>query len=272
MKFFLSLSIIVCSITPLIMGKVYLERPAIKTTINLSQPCVGYIQLNDGINGMSSDRFKKQLYQLISSPLIRGILLIIDSGGGAVNASFELFELVKQARTLKPIVTYVDGVCASGAYLLACPTHIVASPMSTIGSIGVVMNFEQTEPEEFKQDGYKGKVKRLQFTRGKFKRLGGVGITPLNTEEEAVINKEMDFFYKQFCVAVAGQRQLSIEQVQNQEALTFPGLLALEHGLVNQVGTLPDAIECLKKEIIKRGMSISDDIDLMHSLINAEQI
>jgi protease-4 len=255
-----------------LMGKVYLERPSKQEVINLSQPCIGCIEFNERIDSVSGDQFKKQLYKLLTNPLIRGILLIINSGGGAVTTSFELFEHIKQALTIKPVVTYIDSVCASGAYLMACPTHITTSPMAMIGSIGVFQEFQQMEPEEFKQDGLKGKVKRHLFTRGKFKSIGGQGLTPLTPEEEAVINKEMDFLYQQFCVAVAGQRNLSIEQVQAQEALTFPGVIALEHGLVNQVGTLPDAIEVLKKEVIKRGLSISDDIDLMQSMIKAEQI
>lgn len=259
-------------IAPSLTGKVYLERPSKLEVINLSQPCIGCIEFNDRIDSATGDLFKKQLYQLITNPLVRGILLVINSGGGTVTTSFELFEHIKHALTMKPIVTYVDSLCASGAYLMACPTHITASPMSTVGSIGVFQEFQQMEPEEFKQDGLRGKVKRHLFTRGKFKAIGSQGLTPLTPEEEGIINKEMDFLYQQFCVAVAGQRNLAIEQVQAQEALTFPGVIALEHGLINQVGTLPDAIEVLKKEVIKRGISISDDIDLMKSMIKADQI
>lgn len=267
----LYLTLLITPISCSLFGKIYLERPSKQEIINLSQPCIGCIEFNERIDSSSGTLFKNQLYKLLTNPLVHGILLIINSGGGAVTTSFELFELVKKAVTIKPVVTYIDAVCASGAYLLACPTHITASPMSVVGSIGVFQEFQQMEPEEFKQDGLKGKVKRRLFTRGKFKSMGGQGLTPLTSEEEAVINKEMDFLYDQFCVAVASQRNLSIEQVRAQEALTFPGVIALEHGLINQVGTLPDAIEVLKKEVIKRGLSMSDDIDLMQSMIKAEQ-
>ncbi len=104
----------------------------------MSQPCIGYLELADSVE--NNKNFAGHLHQLLHNPFVEGILLVIDSGGGAVVDSFKLANMIKLANQQKPIVTYVSDTCASGAYLIACESScIVASAMADIGSIGVAI-------------------------------------------------------------------------------------------------------------------------------------
>lgn len=254
-------------ICPLIHTHVYFEQPGHQVPTNVSQPGVGVLTLRGSIRSSRGALFKKQLYELIHSPLVQGIILVIDSGGGSATLSHELADLIKSAKMHKPIVSYVESYCASGAYLIASITPIVASSMAEIGSIGVIIEFEQRTAKEFKQDGIKGEIERLRFKWGKFKQLGRDKLKP---EDEAEIQKDGLFHYEAFCSRVAQERGLSLEAVKATEALLFPAPIALQKGLIDGIGTITDALKVLKSELSKRGTVIPESVDLMQSLILPE--
>lgn len=249
------------------LSTVFLERDS-QPAINVSQMCIGYLALEDTI--IESKKFKRQVDYLVSHPLVQGIILDINSGGGLATASWEIFETLKRVNMLKPIVSYVDETSASGAYLAACASSkIVANPMATIGSIGVVRTIEKLHPTEFKYNGMKGTVTIHRFKKGKFKQLGS-SYDPMTDDDMAQLEQELDFAYQKFCTDVALQRHISIEQVQAQESLTFTGLQALDLGLIDKTGSFDDALELLKQELIHRGHTLPTTLNLKESLIVAE--
>lgn len=249
------------------LGTVFFERSA-QPAINLSQPCIGYLELEDAI--MESKKFKQQLHYLVSHPLVTGIMLAINSGGGAATASWEIFETLKRANRIKPIVSYVDEISASGAYLAACATSkIVANPMATIGSIGVVQTIEKLQPTEFKRNGIKGTITIHRFKKGKFKQLGS-SYDPMTDEDIAQLEQELDFLYQKFCSDVSLQRNIPLEQVQAQNSLTFTGIQALEMGLIDRTGSFDDALELLTEELTVRGITLPKTLNLRESIIGAE--
>ncbi len=79
-----------------------------------------------------------------SDPNVSGHLLVLDSGGGAVDGTFEFASAMNQLS--KPVTVYVDGTCCSGAYAMAMNGHkiIASSKTATIGSIGVMTTFRDT--------------------------------------------------------------------------------------------------------------------------------
>ena len=247
---------------------IYLSRSSQEQAINVSQPCIGLLYLEDTIT--ASRPFKQKLQSLINHPLVKGIVLVINSGGGSAASSWEIFESLKQANTIKPIVSYVETMCASGAYLAAVATSkIVAGPIAILGSIGVIRTIEQLEPEEFKRDGMKGKIKIHRFKAGKFKQLGN-SYDPLTEEAEIKLQELTNFIYEKFCSDVSIQRNLPIEHIKAQEGIDFPGVEAKKLGFIDQIGDLSDAIALLQAEMLHRGTPFSDDIDLMQSIIHAE--
>ena len=247
-------------------GTIFIESPHKGQRINVSQPCIGLIELNDTITG--NKQFVASLYQLINNPLVHGILLTIDSAGGGVTDGFKIYEMVKLANKRKPIVVYVTDTCASGAYMIACgAATIVASPMAEIGSIGVALNMMKKEYKTFKVDGMSGDLKNITITRGKFKRVGQFPFEALNAEDEAHLNVSMDQIYDAFCKLVAEQRNLTIEQVKATEAAVYGAPTALEKGLIDQVGTIFDAMQALKIQMQKKGCILNGSVDLFESII-----
>jgi len=263
MKKLLLLLLTLGSLSTAVIGKVYFERAG-KPAINVSQPCIGILELSGSINHASSTQFKADLEKLVRNPLVQGIVLIINSGGGSPIASYEILHLLKTAQLIKPIVTYVESVCASGAYLIACCTPIIASPMATIGSIGVILEIEQEDPKTFKRDGLKGDIKKIRMKRGKFKQLGN---DPLDIDSEAQLNKELDLLYEYFVNSVVEHRHLSTEEVKQTEALTYPAPEALKYKLINKIGTFSDTLSDMKLLLNTRGGSIDNTVDLSQSLI-----
>ena len=247
------------------IGTVFLERSTRQQHAKLSDVCIGYMTLEGPIS--NGKQFKQGLEQLMNHPLVQGIILTINSGGGSVTASWEIFEAIKRVNAQKPIISYVEEVCASGAYLAACATtKIVANPMATVGSIGVVRTVEELQPTEFKQDGLKGKVIIHRFKKGKFKQLGS-SFDPMTDEDKEQLNKEVDFIYQQFCNNVATYRGLSLEQVEAQHSLSFTGIEALELGLIDTTGSFDDALTLLARELATRGVTISSDFNLKESML-----
>lgn len=246
---------------------VFLERSA-QQAVNVSQPCIGYLELSDSIR--SSRQFKQDVEYFLEHPFIKGIVLAINSGGGLATTSWEIFETVKRANTLKPIVAYIDDVCASGAYLTACGTSkIIASTMATIGSIGVVQTIEKLEPTEFKRNGVKGKITVHRFKKGKFKQLGSP-YDPMTEEDLVQLEQDLDFLYQKFCTDVADQRNLTVEAVKAQNSLTFTGIQALELGLIDATGSFDDALNALREALTSRGITIPAGTNLKESLFAAE--
>lgn len=90
---------------------------------------------------LESESFAKQIENLKASPNIRGVLLVIDSPGGALGASVEIADMVKELNNTIPVVAYVQGTMASGSYYAGMYANtIVANRGSMIGSIGVILN------------------------------------------------------------------------------------------------------------------------------------
>lgn len=112
---------------------------------------IAVIHIDDVIQGSSGssgdpEYVLDQIDQALKDDSVKAIVLRIDSPGGTVAASQEIMLAVRRAAEEKPVVTSVGDVCASGAYMVAAQTdEIIASPGSTVGSIGVIMELANVE-------------------------------------------------------------------------------------------------------------------------------
>lgn len=256
MNRYLVLFFLICTYLPCspLQATVFFESSRLQKAINLSQPCIGYLELEDAI--ISSRAFKQKLSYLIEHPLIVGIVLTINSGGGTVTAAWEIYDALMKANAKKPIISYIEEVCASGAYLAACATSsILSNEMARVGSIGVVQTIEKVEPSTFKRDGVKGTLTIHRFKKGKYKQLGSA-YDPITDEERELLEQEIDMLHHRFCSDVARNRGLTEEAVAAQESLTFTGAEALELGLIDQIGDFDDALIALSNELAYRGIGM----------------
>lgn len=192
---------------------------------------------------MDSSGVMKDLQNLAKSKSVKAVVIRIDSPGGGVAASQEIFEEVKKLKATKPVVVSMGSMAASGGYYIACAADkIYASAGTVTGSIGVIM-------ESF---GLQNLLQLVQLESrvlksGTFKDVGSP-MREMTPDEKAYLQQILDNMYQQFTKAVAEQRGFSEEQIQMiAEGKVYTGQQAVEVGLVDSLGTLYDAIAGAKK-------------------------
>lgn len=174
---------------------------------------------------------------------IKAIILRIDSPGGAVAPSQEIYSEVKKAVAKKKVVVSMGSIAASGGYYIASPaTRIVANPGTLTGSIGVIMEIPNIE-------GLLNKIgiKTEVIKSGKNKDIGSM-FRGMKKEERELLQSLMDNVHEQFIKAVAEGRKKKVEDVrQIADGRVFTGEQALSYGLVDELGTLEDATKVAAK-------------------------
>lgn len=174
---------------------------------------------------------------------VKAIVLRIDSPGGGVGPSQEIYQEVLKTRKEKKVLTSMGAVAASGGYYIACGSDlIVANPGTITGSIGVVMQFSNFE-ELMKKIGIKGVV----IKSGAFKDTGSP-FREMTPEERRLLQQVIDSVQEQFVQAVATGRKMDrakVAEIADGRILT--GEQARKLGLVDELGNLQDAIDLAAK-------------------------
>lgn len=170
---------------------------------------------------------------------IKGIVIRVDSPGGAVAPSQEIYEEIKKTVKEKPVVVSMGAVAASGGYYISAPaSKIIANPGTLTGSIGVIM-----EIPNFKGLMDKIGIKTEVIKSGKYKDMASV-FRDMDPEQRRILQSVLDEVHEQFINAVAEGRRLSIEEVRRiADGRIFTGSQAMKLKLVDQLGNLQDAIE-----------------------------
>lgn len=172
---------------------------------------------------------------------VKAIVVEINSPGGVVGPSQEIYEEIKRVREehKKPIVAVSTSLDASGAYYASVAADkIIVAPGTLIGSIGVIMEFMNLEGL------YNwAKVSRYSITTGKFKDSGSE-YRPMREDERQYFQTLADDVLGQFKKAVADGRKLDAEKVTSiADGRVFTGSQAVEMGLADQLGTVEDAFK-----------------------------
>ncbi len=182
----------------------------------------------------------KQLKTYSDNSSVKAIMVRINSPGGAVAPSQELFEELKKVREKgKKVVISMGSVAASGGYYIACAAdEIYANPGTITGSIGVIAEFPNVE-------GLMDKVgiKFETITTGQYKDTGSA-FRPMTEDEHKLLHEMLMDVYDQFVEAVAEGRGMPIEDVKKYaDGRVFSGRQALDYGFVDALGTQNDAIK-----------------------------
>jgi protease-4 len=190
-----------------------------------------------------SSEIIEEIHQYLEDDAVKAIILRIDSPGGGVGPSQEIYREVMKIKSRKKVVTSMGSVAASGGYYVACASDlIVANPGTITGSIGVLMEFTNIE-ELFKKIGIKGVVVKS----GELKDMGSP-FREMTPEERRVIQAVIDNVHQQFIQAVADGRKLDRSKVaQIADGRILTGEQAKQLGLVDQIGNLEDAIDTTAK-------------------------
>jgi protease-4 len=187
----------------------------------------------------SSEDVVRQLKKYRGNSGVKAIVLHIDSPGGGVVASQEMYEEVKKTRDGgKPVVVAMGSLAASGGYYVSCgATRLVANRGTLTGSIGVISEFLQLK-DALEKLGISLKT----IKAGKLKDAGSP--TKKMTEADQVYFQSlMDDVHMQFMDVVARERRMSPEKVRDlADGRVFTGEQAVGLGLVDTLGTFEDAI------------------------------
>jgi len=210
------------------------ERPVVGDRI-------GVVEINGIIK--SSDEVLKQLSEFDNDKKIKAIILRIDSPGGAVGPSQEIYSEVMKIRKKKPVVASIGTLGASGGYYIACGANkIVANPGTITGSIGVIIQFYN-----FQQLLNKFGIKGNTVKSGEFKDTGSP-IREMTKEERAYIQSVIDDVHNQFVDAVSAGRNLKKENILPiADGRIITGRRAKELKLIDETGNFNDAVNLAKK-------------------------
>ncbi len=182
-----------------------------------------------------------QLKRYEDSNSVKAILLNIDSPGGGVAASQEIYAEIKRLREKKDkvVVAYLSSTGASGAYYVACAANkIVANPGTIVGSIGVIA--EWVNYADLLQWA---KLKEIVFKTGEFKDTGSP-TRALTDNERKYFQGLIDDMYVQFVEAVASGRKLELQEVRSlADGRVFTGRDAKERKLIDEIGNFQDAVD-----------------------------
>lgn len=189
--------------------------------------------------------FIEQLKTYGRAPGVKVVVLRINSPGGGVAASQEVYEAIRRFRseTNKKVVASISSVGASGAYYAACAADkIFANPGSVTGGIGVLAEWYNYG------DLLKwAKLQSIIFKSGEFKDAGSP-TRPLTQAESAYFQNLINNMHDQFVSAVASGRNMDLEIVRLlADGRVFTGVEAKNNGLIDELGALQDAIAAAGK-------------------------
>jgi protease-4 len=197
---------------------------------------VGIIPI-EGIIGDSAELIE-QINEFADDRGIRAVVLRIDSPGGGVVPSQEIYQAVRELKKKKKVVASMGSVAASGGYLIAVAAdRIVANPGSITGSISTVIHYANVEGL-LKKFGVRSSVVKS----GKFKDIGSP-TREMTAEEKSLIQAIVDDIYDQFVRTIALNRKLPLQRIfELADGRIFSGRQARDLGLVDELGGLQDAV------------------------------
>jgi protease-4 len=192
----------------------------------------------EGILRNSGDTIR-QLDKYEKDDNIKAVVLRINSPGGAVVPSQEIYDKVLRLKKTKKVVVSMGSVAASGGYYIACAAdRIVANPGTITGSIGVIAQFSQVE-DLLEKIGLKTTVVKA----GRYKDVGSP-VREMTTADKSLVQDVIDDIHNQFIEAVSSNRNLSRENMENiASARIFTGRQALKAGLVDDLGNMEYAVD-----------------------------
>ena len=187
----------------------------------------------------------KELDKLADDENIKGIIIRINSPGGAVAPSQEIYQEIKRISHIKPVYSSMSTMAASGGYYIACASQkIYANPGTLTGSIGVIMQFTNWQ-KLLKKFGIGNEV----IKSGKLKDIGSP-LRAMTPEEKKLLQEMVNDVYQQFLDDVAKSRHIPLSKLLTiADGRVFSGRQAKNLGLVDKLGSLTLAVNDLAVKV-----------------------
>lgn len=208
-------------------------------SISIGKDKIGVVEVFGAI--VSASTTVRQIEKFAKDRSIKGIVIHIDSPGGAVAPSQEIYDALIRARKKKKVVASMATLAASGGYYIAVGAdRIVANPGTITGSIGVIMGFA-----DMRELMAKVGIKSIVIKSGQFKDIG-TGAREFTEADRKVLQSVIDDVYLQFVEVVAKERNLDIEKVKKlADGRIYSGRQGKELGMVDELGGFKDAVKLL---------------------------
>jgi len=234
--------VVVLSVSSLIILVVFLSilsvyRNSSKQPALFTGSEVGVLEIKGMI--LDPDEYLEKIKTLKKRDTVKAVVVRIDSPGGGISASQEIYEELKKLDKVKPVVASMSSVAASGGYYVALGARsIIANNGTLTGSIGVIMQLAYLQRlYDFL------KVTPFNIKSGKYKDIGS-STREMTAEEKALLQNLSDEMHMQFKRAVAESRKMSMKNVTEiADGRVFSGQTAVKLKLVDEIGTFEDAID-----------------------------
>ncbi len=191
----------------------------------------------DYSTGAVSGMVIEDLRQAAEDVTVKAIVLRVDSPGGTVTGSAQIYEALLAMD--KPVVVSMGGVAASGGYYVSAPADFIYARADTVtGSLGVIMTLYNAE-ELISEIG----VDVITITSGPNKAMGS-SWDEMSPEQLEIFNQFIDESYNDFVQIVADGRGLDVERVRElADGRIYSGRQAVDNGLADGLGNLDDAVQ-----------------------------
>jgi len=188
---------------------------------------------------IESDEIVREIKGLRERSDVAAVVLRVDSPGGGVAPSQEIYEELKKLADEKVLVVSMGGVAASGGYYISCAAdYIFANPGTTTGSIGVILETVNIEGA-LDKIGVEGVV----IKSGELKDVGSP-FRDMSQKEKQFLQAYVENVYQQFIETVKTSRKLNDSEVSAiSDARILTGEQALELHMIDELGNLEDAID-----------------------------
>jgi len=214
---------------------------------------IGVVEIDGPIS--SSKETLKDLRRFEENNSIAGIVVRINSPGGAVAPSQELYQALDEIKKAKPLVVSMGTTAASGGYYIACGAEKIYANRGTVtGSIGVITHLFNVEGFLEKLDVQVHTVKQGEY------KDAGTPFRDFTPKQREYFGELLEDIHDQFIEAVRKSRGLERETVEKYaDGRVFTGRQAKERGLVDAIGSFQDAVDFIKDE-----KELEDDVELQY--------
>ena len=230
--------VLLSAVAIVVIGAFLMVVSVAMNTVHVSEKSVGLIEITGAI--MSPKYSVEKLESYISNKNIPAIVIRLNTPGGGISATQEIYETVKKARSAgKIIIASMGAVAASGGYYIAagCDT-VLATPGTVTGSIGVIATIPDLS-DLYQKIGIDFNV----IKAGEYKDMGSSS-RKMTEKEKELFNSLISDHHEQFIYAVSEGRNIDLDDVRDiSDGRVFTGRQALDIGLVDILGTYQDAID-----------------------------
>lgn len=211
--------------------------------LNNNEDIIARVNINTPIiNGIFSQNSLKKL----DSSNIKAVILNIDSEGGDVVESEKLYLFFRKLSKNKPVVSVINGIGASGAYMISMASdYIVSYNTSAVGSIGVIIQaYEITDLAK------KLGISLTTYKSSSLKAAPNL-FEKINPDVDMVMSQQINDVYDYFLNIFVDRRKIKVTEAQEiANGQIYTGRQALDYGLIDKIGTEEDALDFLKNNKI----------------------